>query len=152
MFARTRLSRVALIALLMFASGWTVAQNYPPSVTKLVASTKAQIKTIDIAGFKSGLDAGSLGLIIDVREPAEYARGHVPGAVNIPRGQIEFRIWPHVGFPTNTDLTKPMTLYCGSGVRCVLAAKSLQDLGFNNVIAVDMLIQDWAEAGYPLVK
>jgi rhodanese-related sulfurtransferase len=45
-----------------------------------------------------------------------------------------------------------MTLYCGSGVRCVLATKSLQDLGFSNVTAADMVIRDWAEAGHPLVK
>jgi rhodanese-related sulfurtransferase len=146
------LSRVVLIAILMFAPTWAVAQTYPPSVTKLIASTKAQIKVIDMAAFKSGFDAGGLGLIIDVREPAEYASGHVPGAINIPRGLIELRIWRHVGFPGDTDLAKRMTLYCGSGVRCVLATKSLQDLGLSNVVAVDMLIQDWAEAGYPLVK
>jgi rhodanese-related sulfurtransferase len=45
-----------------------------------------------------------------------------------------------------------MTLYCGSGMRCILAAKSLQDLGFSNVTAADMRIADWAKAGFPLVK
>jgi rhodanese-related sulfurtransferase len=45
-----------------------------------------------------------------------------------------------------------MTLYCGSGARCALATKSLQDLGFSNVTAVDMRIEDWITARYPLVK
>jgi rhodanese-related sulfurtransferase len=45
-----------------------------------------------------------------------------------------------------------ITLYCGSGVRCILAAKSLRDLGFTNVVAVDMRLADWAKAGYPLVS
>ena len=45
-----------------------------------------------------------------------------------------------------------MTLYCGSGTRCVLAAKSLQDLGFSNVTAADMRIDDWRRAGYPLME
>ena len=95
---------------------------------------------------------GSLGLIVDVREPGEYADGHIPGAISVPRGLIEFRIWPHVGFPNNTDMHKTMTLYCASGARCALAAKSLQDLGFSNVTAADMWIEEWVGAGYPLVK
>ena len=77
---------------------WCAAQNYPSSVTALVARTKAQVKTIDMATFKSALERNRLGLIVDVREPAEYADGQIPGAINIPRGLIEFRIWPHVGF------------------------------------------------------
>lgn len=132
--------------------GLAVAQNYPRSVSELVANAKAQIKTIDMATFKAALDKNDLGLIVDVREPEEYADGHIPGAINIPRGQIELRIWPHVGFPDNTNLSKKMTLYCGSGTRCALATKSLQDLGFSNVTAVDMKIEDWTTAGYPLVK
>ena len=132
--------------------GLAVAQNYPRSVSELVANAKAQIKTIDMATFKAALDKNDLGLIADVREPEEYADGHIPGAINIPRGQIELRIWPHVGFPDNTNLSKKMTLYCGSGTRCALATKSLQDLGFSNVTAVDMKIEDWTTAGYPLVK
>jgi rhodanese-related sulfurtransferase len=132
--------------------GSAVAQNYPRSVSELVANTKAQIKTIDMATFKAALDKSDLGLIVDVREPGEYADGHIPGAINIPRGQIEFRIWPHVGFPDHTNMSKKMTLYCGSGARCALATKSLQDLGFSNATAVDMRIEDWITAGYPLVK
>ena len=131
--------------------GAAVAQDYPRAVNELVASAKAQVRTIDLAAFKSALDRNQAGLVIDVREPAEYAGGHVPGAINIPRGVIELRIWPHVGHPGNTDMNKKMTLYCASSVRCILAAKSLQDLGFTTVTAVDMKIGDWAKAGYPLV-
>ncbi len=132
--------------------GLAAGQSYPRSVSEWVARAKAQIKTIDMAAFKSALDKGDLGLIIDVREPAEYADGHIAGAINIPRGQIELAIWPHVGFPRNTDMGTKMTLYCGSGTRCVLATKSLQDLGFSNVAAADMRLEDWITAGYPLVK
>ncbi len=71
----------------------------------------------------------------------------MPGAVNIPRGQIEFKIWGYVGYPEKTDLAKKITIYCGTGSRCVLAAKSLQDLKFSNVAAVDMRIEDWRKAG-----
>ena len=139
---------LALIAFL--APGPTWAQGYPPAVKELVARAKAQVRTIDMATFRAALDKKSLGLIVDVREPWEYADGHVPGAINIPRGQIEFKIWPHVGYPGKTDLTKKITLYCSSGSRCALAAKSLQELKFSNVTAVDMKIEDWQKGGHPL--
>ena len=140
-----------LLAIGVFTAGWSAAQGYPSSVKDLVARTKAQVRTIDMASFKSALDKREAGLVVDVREPDEYRSGHVPGAINIPRGLIELSIWPHVGFPDSTDLGKRITLYCGSGTRCILAAKSLQDLGFTNAVAVDMRIADWAKAGYPLV-
>ena len=127
------------------------AQNYPPSVIQLVADAKKQVRTIDMARFRSGLDDNQLGLLIDVREPGEFAAGYVPGAINLPRGLIELRIWQYVGYPQHTDLARKITLYCGTGVRCILAAKSLQDLGFTNVTAVDMRIDDWAKAGNPLL-
>jgi rhodanese-related sulfurtransferase len=138
------------ISLLSPICGW--AQNYPRSVTELAAKAKAQIKTIDLATFKSDLDKKGLGLIVDVREPGEYAEGHIPSAINIPRGQIELKIWPYVGFPDHADLHKRMTLYCGTGVRSILATKSLQDLRFTNVVAVDMKFEDWTKAGYPLER
>ncbi len=143
---------IVLIVLGLLSPGWAVAQKYPPSVSELVARTKAKIKTIDMPTFKSGFDKKDLGVIVDVREPGEYALGHIPGAINIPRGQIELNIWPHVGFPDKTDMSTKMTLYCGSGTRCILATKSLQDLGFSNVTAADMRIADWVTAGYPLVE
>jgi len=141
---------LALLGPLLPQRGWT--QSYPQSVTDLIAKAKAQIRTIDMATFKSALDKGNLGLIIDVREPGEYADGHVPGAINIPRGLIEFRVWSYVGFPGRLDMRAKITLYCRSGGRSALAAKSLQDLKFSNVTAVDMNVEDWIKAGYPLVR
>jgi rhodanese-related sulfurtransferase len=135
-----------------FVPQWGWAQSYPHAVTDLIAKAKAQIRTIDMATFKSALDKGSLGLIVDVREPGEYAEGHIPGAINIPRGLIEFRIWSYVGYPNKLDMHATITVYCRSGGRSALAAKSLQDLKFSNVTAADMSIEDWAKAGYPLVR
>lgn len=148
----TAVTAVLLALLGAFLPQWGWAQSYPHSVTNLVARTKAQIRTIDMAAFKSALDKGSLGLIIDVREPGEYADGHIPGAINIPRGLIEFKIWSHVGFPDKVDMRQKMTLYCGSGARSALAAKTLKDLKFGNVTSADMSIEDWTKAGYPLVR
>lgn len=142
----------ALVAASLLLPGYTLAQNYPPSVGQMVAATKKQIRTIKLDEFKALVDKGGAGMIIDVRQEDEYADGHVPGAVNIPRGLIEFRIWKSVGFPDRTDMNKQMTLYCLTGGRCALATKSLQDMGFTNVTSVDMKFDEWVKAGYPVAK
>lgn len=128
------------------------APNYPPVVGKLVADTKKQVKTIKMDEFRAALDRKELGKIIDVREPEEYADGHVPGAINIPRGLIEFRIWKALGFPNAVDMNQRLTLYCLTGGRCALATKSLQDLGFTNAVSADMKFEDWEKAKHPVAK
>ncbi len=142
----------ALASLGLLISQWSWAQGFPQDVTDLVSEAKAQVSLVDMKRFKAGLDKKSLGLIIDVREPAEFAEGHVPGAINIPRGLIEFRIWSHVGYPGKLNRTQRITIYCGTGARAALAAKSLHDLHFSNVTAIDMKIEDWSKAGYLLVR
>jgi len=128
------------------------APNYPPVVGKLVGETKKQIKTIKMDEFRAALDRKDVGKLIDVREPDEYADGFVPGAINIPRGLIEFRIWKALGFPAAVDMNQRLTLYCLTGGRCALATKSLQDLGFTNAVSVDMKFDDWEKAGHPVTK
>lgn len=150
-----RLARAWLLLLALCVSGAAPAQsvpNYPPVVGKLIADAKAQVRTISIGSFKAMLDGNEEGLLIDVREPAEYASGHLPSAINIPRGLIETRIWPYIGFPDKTDFSRKITLYCSTGVRNILSAKSLQELGFSDVTAVDMRIEDWVKAGHPITK
>ncbi|TCJ11497.1 rhodanese-like domain-containing protein [Parasulfuritortus cantonensis] len=134
----------------MLAPSWGWAQNYPRTVNDLVAKVKAGIKTIDMAAFKAGLDRKAQGLVIDVREPDEFAGGHIPNAINIPRGQIELAIWSQVGYPDHVDMRKPITLYCSSGTRSILAARSLRELGFKAVVAVDMKLEAWNRAHYPM--
>ncbi len=126
------------------------APSYPPSVNQLVAKTKSQIKTVKMPEFKAAFDKKDVGLLIDVRQENEFEDGFVPGAVNVPRGLIEFRIWKLVGFPNTTKMDTKMTLYCATGGRCALATKSLQDLGFTNATSVDMKFDDWVKAGYPV--
>ena len=152
MKARTSMFTAMLVAASLFMPGYALAQNYPDSVKQLVSTAKKQIKTINMEQFKALLDKKEAGLIIDVRQEDEYADGFVPGAVNVPRGLVEFRIWKLVGFPDKTDMNKQMTLYCLTGGRCALAAKSLQDLGFTNVTSVDMMWENWVKAGHPVAK
>jgi len=145
MKARFPMLTAVLVAASLLLPAQAMAQNYPDSVKQLIAATKKQIKTINMEQFKALVDRKEAGLIIDVRQEIEFDDGHVPGAVNVPRGLIEFRIWKLVGFPDKTDMNKQMTLYCLTGARCAFAAKSLQDLGFTNVTSVDMRFEDWVK-------
>ena len=118
----------------------------------MVGEVKKQIMTMKMDEFKAGIEQKTVGKIIDVRQENEFEDGYVPGAVNVPRGLIEFRIWGELGFPAAIDMNQRLTLYCATGGRCALATRSLMELGFNNVVSVDMKFADWVKAGYPVAK
>ena len=124
----------------------------PDVAIDLVLEAKKSIRLADMNSFKQAVDESSYDLVIDVREPSEYAAGHIPGAVNIPRGLIEFKIWPTVGFPDVTDQGQNIFVYCNTGGRASLAGKSLQELGFTEVAVVDMKLTEWIDAGFPIEK
>ena len=114
----------------------------PASINDLVAAARARIREAspqEVAAWP----AGSVALI-DVREPDEYAAGHLPGAVNIPRGVLEFR---------SQELTRPdrpLLLYCLTGGRSALAADSLRQLGFSDVRSLAGGVNAWRNDALPL--
>ncbi|HEX7766823.1 MAG TPA: rhodanese-like domain-containing protein [Nitrospira sp.] len=130
----------------------TLAQSFPPVVTQKIQAARKQVKTIGMEEYRKVVENPGNALIVDVREPNEFAAGHVPGAINIPRGVLEFQIWKQVGFPDNPDLSRNVILQCQSGNRASLAAQSLAELGFTHTTAVVMPLDDWQQAGHPLVK
>lgn len=145
----------ARLLLVLLASGIPVlpalaAEQYPRSVAKLISAAKRAVPTVDMHAFKQVVVHPGKALIIDVREPAEYLAGHVPGAINIPRGLLEFKLWPHVGGASHPDYDRTIYVYCGVGSRAALAAQRLKRLGFRHVTAVEMRIEAWDAAGYPL--
>lgn len=149
----------AILLPLTFIMGATLAcfspvfaQGVPPVVKQKVEAAQKQVKTIGMEEYRKLVESPGSALIVDVREPHEYAAGHVPGAINIPRGVLEFKIWSHVGFPINPEMDRPLILQCQSGNRASLAAQSLEDLGFTRPTAVVMSLEDWQKAGHPFVK
>jgi rhodanese-related sulfurtransferase len=129
-----------------------LAQSYPPAVTQKIQTAQKQVKTIGMEEYRKVVESPEHALIVDVREAHEFTVGHVPGAINIPRGVLEFQIWKQVGFPSNTELDRPVILQCQSGNRASLAAQSLAELGFTHITAVVMSLEDWQKAGNPFVK
>jgi rhodanese-related sulfurtransferase len=128
------------------------AQGLPPVVAQKIQAAQKQVKTIGMEEYRKVVENPGGTLIVDVREPQEYAAGHVPGAINIPRGVVEFKIWHQVGYPANTQMDQPIVLQCQSGNRASLAAQSLADLGFTRISAVVMSLDDWQKSGHPFVK
>ncbi|MFC3681754.1 rhodanese-like domain-containing protein [Bacterioplanoides pacificum] len=69
-------------------------------------------------------------VVLDVREPAEFDMGHLPGSVNVPRGLLEFMVGNH---PALSDPQATVLLYCKNGGRSTLAAHTLKQMGFDHV-------------------
>ncbi|KWT94497.1 rhodanese-like domain-containing protein [Candidatus Magnetominusculus xianensis] len=151
----------AWVVVIVFASVPMAAEEpkpdpnraWPVQVDEHVAKVKKEIKLIDMEAFKKIADNKGDAIIIDAREPEEFTSGRVPGAVNIPRGLAEFKIWKALaGFPDKTNTALKIYVYCKIGGRAVLTTKALQDVGFTNVTAVDMKLADWVKANYPIER
>ena len=120
------------------------------SPAEVVAKVKATIKEYSIREAQSRMTAATL--LIDIREATEFAQGHLPGAIHISRGLLEFEILPAI--EKRGDIANAVdcdiVLYCGTGGRSALAAKSLDAMGFTNVRSMDGGIVGWAEAKLPI--
>ncbi len=113
----------------------------------LVNDAKQRIKQETFRETKKRLDNGEKLILVDTREDAEWARGHIPGAIHLGRGIIERDIEK-----TIPDKGTPIVLYCGGGFRSALAADNLQKMGYRNVISMDGGWRGWTEAGFPVIK
>lgn len=111
----------------------------------LVQQAKAQIRETTVDALHR--DGAALGVLIDVREPAEWAAGHIPSATLLPRGILEGKIEDVVH-----DADQPIVLYCGSGGRSALAAESLQRMGYRRVLSLAGGFTAWQEAGLPIER
>jgi molybdopterin/thiamine biosynthesis adenylyltransferase/rhodanese-related sulfurtransferase len=105
----------------------------------LLNAAKAEIREVDPQEVAARLDHYTL---LDVREPDEYQQGAVPGAIHVPRGQLEFSIEGRLG-----DKTAPIAIYCAGGTRSAFAAKTLQDLGYLDVVSVAGGFNKWKDEG-----
>ncbi len=87
-------------------------------------------------------------VFVDVREANERAKGTIPGSVHAPRGFLEFIADP--GGPMHNPAFvsgKKLVLFCGTGARSAMAAKTLMDMGFDGVASMAGGFQAWAQAG-----
>jgi len=113
----------------------------------LVAAAKTRVQEISVAHAEEAIrDADAL---VDVREMDEFAAGHLPGAVHISRGMLEFRF---SGMPALQPRDLKVVLYCKTSGRAALAAAALHDMGYLNVQSIAGGFDAWAAAGKPVAK
>lgn len=113
----------------------------------LVAAAKARIQEVSLDHAEQAiLDAD---VLIDVREADEYAAAHIAGAIHVPRGLLEFKLG---NTPELSSRDLNIVLYCKNSGRSALAACSLQDMGYLNVLSITGGIDAWIDAGKPVAK
>jgi rhodanese-related sulfurtransferase len=107
----------------------------------LVTDAKQVIQEIDVPSLKADLSSGGPAWnIIDVREPEDFASGHLPNAINIPRGMLELEIDDIV-----PNQNQPIVVYCGGGSRSALAAQTLQVMGYDQVKSLAGGWRHWSQ-------
>jgi len=119
----------------------------------LVAAARAQIEEITVEQFQQIKKSGAEFLLVDVREAAEYATGHIAGAVSVPRGILELsadREFPKRHEKLSSAHTQRVIVYCASGGRGALAAAVLQQMGFERVQSLTGGVGGWKESGLEL--
>lgn len=125
--------------------GACAASQAPMTADELLAQARSEIREIDAAEARERVDDS---IVIDVREPEEYEDGHIPGAVNVPRGTLEWRIeridaLESLSYEERRE--QPILVYCRSGARSALATQTLQRLGFKDVRSIAGGYRDWSE-------
>jgi molybdopterin/thiamine biosynthesis adenylyltransferase/rhodanese-related sulfurtransferase len=112
-----------------------------PTFRDLLAQTKSEIREVDTEAAEAARKSPSV-VVLDVREPDEHDQGAVPGALHIPRGHLESQIEAKV-----LDRATPIVVYCAGGVRSAFAAKTLQDLGYTDVVSMAGGFGRWKDEG-----
>ncbi|HEC10799.1 MAG TPA: molybdopterin-synthase adenylyltransferase MoeB [Acidimicrobiales bacterium] len=108
---------------------------------ELLAQARTQVREVDTSTVELTL-SGEGTVLLDVREPDEFAQGAIPGAVHIPRGQLESQVENRL-----PDHDAPVVIYCAGGVRSVFAARTLAEMGYADVVSMAGGFDRWKDEG-----
>ncbi len=140
--------RVLFVSVLAFVL--TLALTAPTAIAQdmtakdLVIEAKKSICEVSVSDAKALLDKGGY-IFLDCRTSKEFKMGHIPGAINIPRGLLEFKITKKIH-----DKNANILMYCKAGGRGCLATCCLCKMGYKNVKNMDGGWKAWEMAGYPI--
>jgi len=113
----------------------------------LVTTAKLGVNEVELANAPQAIQNSDV--LLDVREADEYASGHIPGAVHISRGLLEFKL---SNDPSLSARDMKIVIYCKNSGRAALASKTLHEMGYLHVQSIAGGIEAWAEAGNPIAK
>jgi len=108
----------------------------------LVNEARARIREIDAPAAAAAIERGGV-MIVDVREPSEFAGGYIPGAVNVPMAATESDIPRLV-----PDRDTRILCYCAAGNRSAVVADRLQQMGYGSVESMGGGFSAWARSGF----
>ena len=111
------------------------------SFRDLLADAKSKIQEVDTQTAATKIEAGQV-VVLDVREPDEYEQGALPNVVHIARGHLEAQVETKI-----VDKSVEVIVYCAGGVRSAFAAKTLQELGYTNVLSMAGGYGKWKDEG-----
>lgn len=114
---------------------------------QMVKEAKAVIKEVSIDDVKKMIDTKENIIFLDVTDKQEFEGGHLPGAIHISRGTLEFKVALNI-----PDKNAKIVVYCGLDLRGPLATRTLNDLGYKNAVNMAGGLKAWKEAGYPVAK
>jgi rhodanese-related sulfurtransferase len=109
---------------------------------QLCDEAKTRIKEASTEEVENMINTRDGLILIDVREQDEYRAGHLPGALGIGRGVLEYHIADVV-----PDTEREIVLYCRGGNRSALAADSLRQMGYENVVSMRGGYRQWNQEG-----
>jgi rhodanese-related sulfurtransferase len=122
------------------------------SAAVLVASARSRVEQLDADRF--AVEAAQPdAVVVDLRESEERLEGTIRGAVHVPRGLLEFRADPASPYhDARLEPWRRILLHCATGERSVLAAETLEGLGYTHVAHLDGGFAAWRAAGMPVVN
>ncbi len=110
-----------------------------------IKEAKKTVTEISVADAKADIDAGKVNVVLDCRTAKEFKKGHLPKAINISRGLLEFKVEKKI--PNKASY---VIVYCKSGGRSCLSANTLGQMGYTNVKSMAGGWKAWVKAGYPV--
>lgn len=113
---------------------------------ELMDEARTAVPEVTVDDVKARLANGQRPVLLDVREREEYREGHLEGALALPRGFLEMRVEEAV-----PDKSAPVVAYCAGGVRSLIAARTLQEMGYTDVRSMAGGYTAWKNAGYDWV-
>ena len=111
------------------------------SFRELLSDAKSKIQEVDTQTAATKIETGQV-VVLDVREPDEYEQGALPNVVHIARGHLEAQVETKI-----VDKSVEVIVYCAGGVRSAFAAKTLQELGYTNVLSMAGGYGKWKDEG-----
>jgi rhodanese-related sulfurtransferase len=136
---------IAISIIFIFSLSYSQAQL--ASVKQILEKVDSQIVKITVDNLAEKMELDSTSYLIDIRTEREYLAGHIQNSLWIPRGFLEFKIQKLI-----EDPEAEIIIYCKGGARSALAAYTLGQMGYRNVLNLEGGIREWVHSGNKIIN